>query len=91
MSFSRTLLAFSALMMLAGCATSDDRIPVPVPRGVPPLSAQDEEPCPDPEPKPGADARAEVGRQRLALKECRQRHGRVVQQYHDVEKENWSK
>ncbi len=72
--------------MLAGCALSGNKIPVPATRPVPPLSAEDKAACADPGVRDNAIAQAEIGRQRLALAECSRKHGRVVSQYQDIER-----
>lgn len=73
-------------MMPAGCALSASKVPVPAIRPVPPLSAEDRAACADPGVKDNAAAKAEIGRQRLALAECSRKHGRVVSQYQDLER-----
>lgn len=78
------MLACCLLMMLAGCATSGD-VPIPPHRPLPPLAAADKEPCHDPGVKDGAIAQSELATNRLALADCKRRHGRVVEQYQDAE------
>ncbi|WP_168168909.1 hypothetical protein [Shinella sp. HZN7] len=50
------------------------------------MSAEDKAACVDPGVKDNAVAQAEIGRQRLALAECTRKHGRVVNQYQDIER-----
>lgn len=73
-------------MMLASCALSGSKVPVPAIRPVPPLSAEDKAACVDPGVRDHAVAQAEIGRQRLAFAECTRKHGRVVNQYQDIER-----
>lgn len=73
-------------MMLAACAPSAEEIGagLAVPSPLPPLSAEDAAPCPDPGVRAGQPALTELARNRVALAVCRDRHGRVVALYEDV-------
>lgn len=79
------LCALSALMMLAGCATSDDGAPV-LTVAAQPLQAPAElvAPCADPGVRAGQPALVELARNRQALAVCRDRHGQLVAFVHDV-------
>lgn len=83
------LLALLMLMTLVGCGPSAKSFPnvPPAPRSsIPQLSSSDASQCRDPGVADGADAKVEIGRQRLALGECSRKHGRVVSQYQHVAK-----
>lgn len=73
------------MMMLAGCATSNDGALTPVPTPRPPAPpAELVEACPDPGVRTGFSALTELARNRQALAICRDRHGRLVAFVRDI-------
>lgn len=73
-------------MMLGGCATSGERVITAPVKPLPEAPADLVEPCPDPGVRTGKPALAELARNRLALAQCRDRHGRLVDFYRGVKR-----
>ena len=86
------MFALSVLTMLSGCGALDSKSTPPstvdleatAAAVIPDLSPVDARRCYDPGVPDGVDALEIIAEHRVALSDCRQRHGRVVAQYGEV-------
>lgn len=78
------MVAASTLLLLTACGTSSKSVPFEAP----PLDPRDEKPCYDP--GVGDEAISTLAETRVALADCTERHGNVVEQYNEV-RENMGK